>query len=135
MHRQLVAKMLWVDRADLRCAMSKASSSLGRPSTFKNIQATMRFLRGNPGVMTVPPMQFSSEAAKRSLERSVLTLSDSVWASDSERHSVSVTASGSVEDTGGTPSMQRARKSRYSLSVVVKLRWLTRYLERAKEWD
>ena len=31
-YRQLVGKWLWIDRVDLRCAMGKASSSLGRAS-------------------------------------------------------------------------------------------------------
>ena len=31
-YRQLVGKLLWIDRADLRCAMGKASSSLGHAS-------------------------------------------------------------------------------------------------------
>ena len=31
-YRQLVGKWLWIDRLDLRCAMGKASSSLGRAS-------------------------------------------------------------------------------------------------------
>ena len=28
-YRQLLRKLLWIDRADMRCAMGKASSSLG----------------------------------------------------------------------------------------------------------
>ena len=32
MYRQLVGKLLWIDRANLRCAMSRGSSSLGRAS-------------------------------------------------------------------------------------------------------
>ena len=31
-YRQLVGKLLWIDLADLRCAMEKASSSVGRAS-------------------------------------------------------------------------------------------------------
>ena len=54
-HRQLVGKLLWIDRTDLHCAMSKASSSLGRASgrDMKNIKAILRYLRGNLGVMVV----------------------------------------------------------------------------------
>ena len=39
-YRQLVGKLLWIDRADLRCAMGKASSSLGRASdtNMRNIK-------------------------------------------------------------------------------------------------
>ena len=53
--RQLVGKLLWIDRADLRCAMEKASSSLGRASgtDMRNIESILRCLRGNPGTMTV----------------------------------------------------------------------------------
>ena len=29
-YRQLARKLVWIDRADLRCAMEKAPSSLGR---------------------------------------------------------------------------------------------------------
>ena len=54
--RQLVGKVLWIDRADLRCAMEK-SSSLGRASDtdMRNIKSILRYLRGNPGIMTVRP--------------------------------------------------------------------------------
>ena len=31
-YRQVVGKLSWIDRGDLRCAMGKASSSLGRAS-------------------------------------------------------------------------------------------------------
>ena len=43
-YRQLVRKLLWIDRADFRCAMGKASSSLGRASDtdMKNIKPIPR---------------------------------------------------------------------------------------------
>ena len=39
-YRQLVGKLLWIDRADLRCSLGKTSSSLGRGSVadMRNIK-------------------------------------------------------------------------------------------------
>ena len=84
---KLVGNLLWIDRADPRCAMSKASSSRGRASEtdMKHMRAILRYLGRNPGVMTVEPMQFSLEAAKRSVARSGLTFSDSDGPRDSDK--------------------------------------------------
>ena len=47
-YRQLVGKLLWIDRVDLRCAIGKASSSLGRASDtdMKNVKSILRYLHG-----------------------------------------------------------------------------------------
>ena len=49
---QLVGHLLWIHRADLRCAMGKASSSLGH-TDMRNIKPILRYLRGNSGIITV----------------------------------------------------------------------------------
>ena len=74
-HRQFVGKLLWIDRANLRCAMGKASSSLGRAidTDMRNVKSTLRNLRGNPGIMTVRPTTLNLEAVKRALVSSVPT--------------------------------------------------------------
>ena len=67
-HRQLVGTLSWIDRAaDLRCAMGKTSSSIGRASdtNMRNIQSILRNLRGNPGIATVRPITLTLEAVKR----------------------------------------------------------------------
>ena len=48
-YRQLVGKLLWIDRADLRCSLGKTSSSLGRGSVadMRNIKSILRHPRGN----------------------------------------------------------------------------------------
>ena len=94
-YRQLVGKLLWVDRADLHCAMGKASSTLGRASDtdMRNIKSILRYLRGNPGIMTVRPTTLNLEAAGRAPVGSVLTYGDSDWAGDADRFSVSGAAS------------------------------------------
>ena len=94
LYRQLFGKLLWIDRVALRCAMGKASSSRGRASETDTdeIKATQRYLRVTPGVMTVGSLQNSLDAAKRAVEGSVLALSDSDSASDSGKHSVSLTS-------------------------------------------
>ena len=63
-YRQLVGELFWVDRVDLRCAMEKASSSLGRASDtdMKNVKSLLRYLRGHPGTMTVRPTTLNLEA-------------------------------------------------------------------------
>ena len=65
--RQLVGKLLWIYGVHLRCAVSEASSNLGRASEtdMKNIRAILRYLRANPGVVTLEPLQFSLEIVKK----------------------------------------------------------------------
>ena len=94
-YRQRVGKLLWIDRVDLLCAMEKASSSLGRPSDtgMRNIKSILRYLRGNPGNMTVRSTTLNLEAVKRAPVGPVLTYGDSDWAGDADRFSVSGAAS------------------------------------------
>ena len=94
-HQQLVGKQSWVDRADLRCAMGKASSSLGRATDtdMRNIKSILRYLRGTPGIMIVRPTTLNLEDVNRAPVGSVLTYGDSDTAGDVDRFSVSGTAS------------------------------------------
>ena len=94
-YRELVGKLLLIDRVDLHCAMGKASSSLGRASDtdMRNVKSVLRYLLGNPGIMTVRPTTLNLEAVKRAPMGSVLTYGDSDWAGDADRFSVSGTAS------------------------------------------
>ena len=64
-YRQLVGKLLWIDRADLRCAMEKASSSFRRASDTDmiNIKSILQYLRG---IMTVRPTTLNPEAVRES---------------------------------------------------------------------
>ena len=70
-HRQLVGHLLWIDRADLRCAMERATCNLGRASDtdLRDIKSILRDLLGNLGTMTAQPLSFNLEAAKRELLR------------------------------------------------------------------
>ena len=45
-YRQLVGKLLWIDRDALRCAMGKASSSLrgARDTDMRDTKPTLRYL-------------------------------------------------------------------------------------------
>ena len=54
-HGQLVGKLIWIDWADMRCAMVKASSGFGRASDtdMRNIESILRYFSGNPGIMRV----------------------------------------------------------------------------------
>ena len=58
-----------------------------------NIKSILRYLRGNPGIMTVRPTRLNLEAVKRAPVGSVLTYGDSNWAGDVDRFSVSGAAS------------------------------------------
>ena len=64
-YRQLVGKLLWIDRANLRCAMERASSSLGRASEtdMRNIKSILQYLCG---IMTVRPTTLNLEAVRES---------------------------------------------------------------------
>ena len=94
-YRQLVGKSFWIDRADLRRAMGKASSSFGRASDVdvKSIKSILRYLRGNLEIMTVRLTSLNQEAVKRAPLSSVLTCGDSDWVGDADRFSVTGTAS------------------------------------------
>ena len=70
---------------DLRCAMGKTSSSLGRASDtdMKNVKSVLRYFRGIPGIM--PPVRRTTlnlEAVKRAPVDAVLTNRDSDWTDD-----------------------------------------------------
>ena len=67
--RQLVGQLLWMNRADLRCATGQASSSLGRASDIdmRNITSILRYLGENPGIMTVRPTTLNLEAPEGSV--------------------------------------------------------------------
>ena len=125
-HRQLVGRLLWIDRAELPCAVGKASSSLGRASDtdMRNITSILRYLRGNLGIMRVRPTTLNVEAGKRAPVGSELTYGDLDWAGDVDRLSVSGTASWlRGEHMVGTRSPRRAENSQHSHSAVAKLSW------------
>ena len=69
-YRQLVGKLVKIDQADLHCAMETASSSLGRASDtdMRNIKRILRYLSGNPGIITVRQTTLNLEAVKRAPE-------------------------------------------------------------------
>ena len=97
---------------DLRCAMGKASSNLGRASDtdMRNIKSILRYLHGNPGIMTVRPTTLNLEAAGRAPVGSVLTYGDSDWAGNADRFSVSGAASWLRGKLGWYPIIASSRK-------------------------
>ena len=113
--------------------MEKASSSHGRASDtdMRNLIEILRYLRGNPGIMTVRPTTLNLEALKRSPVGSVLTYGDSDWAGDADRLSVSGTATW-LRGKLRTRSQRRAEKNRRSHSAVAKPNWLLHSLELVK---
>ena len=64
-----------------------------RDTDMRNIKSILRYLRGNPGIMTVQTMSFIVEAVRRAPEGSALTCGNAVWAGDADRFSASGTAS------------------------------------------
>ena len=134
-YRQLVGKLLWIDQADLRCAMGKASSSLGRVSDTdsRNIKSILRYLRGRPGIMTVRPTTLNLEAMKRAPVGSALTCGDSDCAGDADRLRLSGTASWLRGKLGWYPD-HRVEQSTVnaSQSAVAKQSWSLHSLEPVK---
>ena len=114
----LLEKLLWIDRVDWRCAVGKASSSLGRASDtdMMNIKSMLRYLRGNPGIMTVRPTTLNLEAARRALVGLVLTYGDSDWAGDADRFSKSGAALRLRGKLGWCPIASSRNKSTTALS-------------------
>ena len=111
-YRQLVGKLFWIDRVDRRCAMGKASSSLGsaNDTDMMNIKLMLRDVRGNPGMMTVWPTTLNLEAARRALVGSVLTCGDSDSAGDDDLSSVSGAGSWLRGKLGWYPITASGRK-------------------------
>ena len=111
-YRQHVGKLLWIDRPDLRCAMGKASSSLGRVSDtdMRNIKSSLQYFCANPGIMTVRPTTLNLEAVKRAPVGSVLTYGDTDWAGDADRSSVAGAASWLRGKLGWYPITASSRK-------------------------
>ena len=56
---------------------------------MRNIKSILRYLRGNPGIMTVRPTTLNLEAVKRAPVGSVATYGDSDRAGDADRFSES----------------------------------------------
>ena len=60
---------------------------------MRNMKSILRYFLGNPEIMIVQPMSLSLEAVIRAPVGSVLTSGDADWAGDTDRFSVSGTAS------------------------------------------
>ena len=140
MYQQLVGKLLWIDRADLRCAMGKASSLLGQASArdMKNLKSILRYSR-----LTIEPLQFGLEKLRREhvqvpFRRSVILaglvpLADALrsWtrtyhrSRDCDSMQLVPSASSSVRDT----SVQNARNTGSTKKVWLQRgggRWMRR---------
>ena len=71
-----------MDKVGPRCATGDDSPSFG---TSERVRQRLK----NPGILTVGPTPFCMEAASRPAATSFMTLSDSDWAGDAGRRSVS----------------------------------------------
>ena len=121
---QIVGKLFWIDRTDMRCGMRQASSSLGRASGHGHEKHQV-----NPAIPPWKPWDHDSAAddtqpgsCKTSSCGSVLTYGDSDWAGDADLFSVSG-AIGYVANLAGARSKHRAENSQRSHSAVAKLSW------------
>ena len=77
---------------------------------MENVKSVLRYLCGDPGIMTVRSTTLSLEAVKRAPVGSVLTYGDSDWADDADRFSVSRTASCLRRKLGWYPIIVSSRK-------------------------
>ena len=91
-YRQMVGRMLWVDRPDVRCAVTKLATRCGNATEgeMKNMINVLRYLRGTPVEHVVAGMVLEPAEAVRAPCGSVFSFADADWGGEhSDRKSYS----------------------------------------------
>ena len=104
-HRQLLGRLLWLDRPDIRNAVCQSSTHVGTATTRDeiNIKRLLRYLIGNPACNMIVCCNLDVPGIAGIPQGSVVVMTDADWAGDvKDRRSCSGTAiwvKGSVEKT------------------------------------
>ena len=83
-HRQLLGKLLWLDRPDIKNAVCQLSTHVGTATTRDeiNIKRLLRYLVGNPACNMVVGCNLDVRGGVDTPQGSVLVMTDADWAGD-----------------------------------------------------
>ena len=104
-HRQLLGKLLWLDRPDIKNAVCQLSTHVGTATTRDemNMKRLLRYLIGNPACNMIIGCNLDVLGIAGTPQSSVLVMTDADWAADVKvRRSysgIAVWVKGSVENT------------------------------------
>ena len=105
LHRQLLGRLLWSDRADIKNAVCQLSTHVGTAATRDeiNIKRLLRYLIGNPACNMIVGCNLHVPGVAGTPQGSVVVMTDADWAGDvKDRRSnsgIAVWVKGSVENT------------------------------------
>ena len=104
-HRQLLDKLLWLDRPDIKIAVCQLSTHVGTATTRDeiNIKRLLRYLIGNPACNMIVGCKLDVPGIACTQQGSVVVMTDAEWAGDvKDRRSysgIAVWVKGLVENT------------------------------------
>ena len=104
-HRQLLGRLLWLDRLDIKNAACQLSTLVGTATTRDeiNIKRLLRYLIGNPACNMIVGCNLDVPGIAGIPQGSVVVMTDADWAGDvKDRRSysgIAVWVKGSVENT------------------------------------
>ena len=104
-HRQLLGRLLWLDRPDIKNAVCQLSTHVGTATTRDeiNIKRLLRYLIGNPACNMIVGCNLDVPGIAGTPQGSVVVMIDADWAGDvKDRRSyseIAVWVKGSVENT------------------------------------
>ena len=104
-HRQLIVRLLWLDRPDIKNTVCQLSTHVGTATTRDeiNIKRLLRYLIGHPACNMIVGCNLDAPGIAGTPQGSVVVMTDADWAGDVEdRRSysgIAVWVKGSVENT------------------------------------
>ena len=104
-HRQLLDRLLWLDRPDIKNAVCQLSTHVGTAATRDeiNIKRLLRYLIGNPACNMIVGCNLDVCGIAGTPQGSVVVMTDADWAGDVKDHrshsGIAVWVKGSVENT------------------------------------
>ena len=83
-HRQLLGKLLWLDRPDIKNAACQLSTLIGTATTRDeiNIKRLLRYLIGHPACNMIVGCNLGVPGIAGILQGSVVVMTDADWAGD-----------------------------------------------------
>ena len=105
-HRQLLGRLLWLDRPDIKNAFCQLSTHVGTATTRDeiHIKRLLRYLIGNPACNMIVGCNLDVPGIAGTPQGSVVVMTDADWAGDvKDRRSysgIAVRVRGSVETRG-----------------------------------
>ena len=121
-HRQLLGRLLWLDRPDITNAVCQLSTHVGRATTRNeiNIKRLLRYLIGNPACTMIVGCNLDVPGVAGIPQGSVVVMTDTDWAGDvKDRRSysgIAVWVNSSVDNTWYTVSASSKKPNSVCLS-------------------